>query len=200
MNTRDSRKPRLSDEDIESLLRDFFQQEMPAELRGSDVRWVMSPRRGGPASAGPSHRKAPVFGLAASACALLLAVTALRPAVRHSERREGTADIVSPAEDHRRGVAYSGNTRSHESSSNIASRNSAPPHSGNPPEKSVPVEESWVLELFPVEFREYLQREQPDWWHQFQIEIINPLPEENSPPPSPAANKRPRLPEDGHRR
>jgi len=238
MSTHKPTQRRFSEEDLESLLFDFFRDEMPAELKTPDEETPAAPRRSPaaptdrPALHSPRKESQPArdrrtsrtsgtsaaAGLSVAACALLLVVTALMtgnpktdpgsPETASSQKNSSqTTQPHRAADKPDEPAPHSGKPRT--DAAVAATKDETPGRKSSGPRKPagvLPLEESWVLELLPVEFREYVQQEKPDWWHQLNIDIVHPLPddpdEDDSDEDDPAKKDRrrtpPRLPEHEH--
>ncbi|MFQ5735198.1 MAG: hypothetical protein ACE5KM_24970 [Planctomycetaceae bacterium] len=81
---------RWSDEDVESLLTEFYRHEMPRHLAAPSRRAQPAQR----ATASPAPRSHRYTGLGVVACALLLAMTALSPTGRRFLAPGGDAKTV----------------------------------------------------------------------------------------------------------
>lgn len=197
MKTPNPQSSRFTDEDIETLLTEFFRHEMPAELHSAPAGMTDSPaqfrrkesaprqpvRSSAPAvaekkvSAAREGRKEAVAGIAVAACALLLAVTAL---YGPGPSPEGTGNLSSPE---KRAAALStdaSNNRQNGGETVTADNHGRPQPTGQP--AAQPVELSWPWNLGRVQTDDGStgDNHRPAWWHQLNLHIVNPLPEKDA--------------------
>lgn len=198
MSSLGQRQARLSEEDVESILRDFYRQEMPAELRRVEHRAGSAElSRSGPPDRAAGRRAA--VGITVAACSLLLAVIALQTGEDdiQSNRSDGgdakSASVANEDGDSRRAAS-------------VADANDKSTKNGRVsafPRRYVPVEFQWMRELKPVydDLREtfvgeYLHDQFADDWNRaLEIEQIRFPETDKKASKSPAIDPPRKLPE-----
>ena len=188
MSARKTNPGKWSEEDVESLLVDFFEHEMPRDLprlAGSSVAGCSNAgSRFVPSQSARERRSAGYKGLGVVVCVLLLAVTALSPSGQRLLSPNATDIDPSPR------VAVKSPSPKNTTSSIMLIKKNRPRPELHPA----------ILDVLPPEMRHPIDNFPPvrvegdglDFWDLLDIEILRPFS-----PVTPPNDKRPRLPEEG---
>lgn len=128
---------KVREEDVESILRDFFRNEMPAELRRPEFAGRATPVT----AAQPAGNRAALTGVIVAACSLLLAVTIFSSG--KSPDRSSRATKASTAGDLVKGDAAKSDANSNGPAIALKKKKGASPL----PRRFVPVELQWMREV-----------------------------------------------------
>lgn len=168
-------KTRITEEDVESILGDFFHHEMPAELRRAEFAQPTRTTAAQSTVGASSGGRAALVGTVVAACSLVLAISVLIPGAGNSgkpdaRRNNGDSVItVNKSVD---------NSRLKAKNTAVAKKsNSVDPF----PKPFVPVELQWQDPIMNAFFGDY-QLNADDWNRQSDIELWYLHENEKSPP------------------